>query len=114
MSNNALFERDMLYPTENLNEPGSIRIQVLNPNNNARIPVIIESKSIHSPFKYLDSIVRIMQTEIFDRIFVDIKKNVTIYIASNDMQYAEAQGKPYIKATYGVEGFTFSGTDTVE
>lgn len=114
MSNDALFERDMLYPTENLNEPGSVRIKVLNPNNNARIPVIIESKSIHSPLKYLDSIERIMQSEIFDRIFVDIKKSVSIYIVSNDMLSGEVSGKPFIKAQLGASGYVYSGADKVE
>ena len=114
MSTNALFERDMLYPTENLNEPGSVHIMVLNPNNNARIPVIVESKSIHSPLKYMDSIARIMQSEIFDRIFVDIKKNVAIYITANNQLATEASGKPYVRVQYGTNGFEYSGADKVE
>jgi hypothetical protein len=114
MSADALFERDMLYPTENLNEPGSVHIKVLNPNNNAKIPVIIESKTVHSPLKYMDSIARIMQTEIFDRIFIDIKKNVFIYIVANSHIADEASGKPFIKVKYGAAGFEYSGADKVE
>jgi len=82
MSKEVLFEKDMLYPTDNNLEPGCIHIQVLSPDNNAKIPVVIEDKSGHSPIKYIDSIARLMQTDIFDRILVDINKHVDIYIKS--------------------------------
>lgn len=114
MNSSALFERDMLYPTGNLNEPGSIHVQVLNPNSDAKIPVIIEGKTSHSPLEYIDVIVRIMQTEIFDRIFIDIKKNVNIYISNENMKIAEAEGKSFLMVIYELNGFSYKGTDNLE
>ncbi len=96
MNTELLFEKDMLYPTDNSIEPGCIHIQVLSPDNDAKIPVIIENKSSHSPLKYIDSIIRLMQTDIFDRILVDIKKNVDIYIKS-EKQALEPGKSAYIR-----------------
>jgi hypothetical protein len=96
MNAEILFEKDMLYPTDSSIEPGCIHIQVLSPNNDAKIPVIIEDKSNHSPLKYIDSILRLMQTDIFDRILVDIKKSVEIFIKS-DQQAKEPGKSSYIR-----------------
>ncbi len=83
MITDVLFEKDMLYPTENSIEPGCIHIRVLSPDNSNKLPVLIEDKSNHSPLNYIDSIVRLMQTDIFDRILVDVKKNVDLYIKAD-------------------------------
>jgi len=99
MSTEILFEKDMLYPTENSIEPGSIHIKIMSPDSRSRLPVLIEAKSNHSPLKYMDSIIRLMQTDIFDRIFVDIKKNVEIYVPK-DQNAGDHDGKAYIKVYY--------------
>lgn len=91
MMTDVLFEKDMLYPTDNSIEPGCIHIRVLSPDNSNKLPVLIEDKSNHSPMKYIDSIIRLMQTDIFDRILVDIKKNVDLYIK------ADTEGSVYHK-----------------
>lgn len=91
MNSEVLFEKDMLYPTDSSIEPGSIHIRVLSPDNRSRIPVLIQAKSSHPPMKYIDSIIRLMQTDIFDRIFVDIKKNVEIYVLPD--QNSEDRGR---------------------
>lgn len=97
MNSDILFERDMLYPTDNSIEPGCIHIQVLSPDKNAKIPVLIEDKTNHSPLKHIDSIIRIMQSDIFDRIFVDVSKNVDIYIKANAQLAEEYGNHSYIK-----------------
>lgn len=83
MNADVLFEKDMLYPTDNSIEPGCIHIRVLSPDSRSKLPVMIEDKSNHSPLKYIDSIVRLMQTDIFDRILVDVKKSVDIFVKAN-------------------------------
>ena len=114
MSSGALFERDILYPTGNINEPGSIHIQVLNPNHKAKIPVVIESKTSHSPYEYLDSIVRIIQSDVFDRILVDVRKNVIFYFKVGKESIKESSGKPYIKVIHNGTAFESSGADLAE
>ncbi len=96
MITDVLFEKDMLYPTDNSIEPGCIRIKVLGPDNGNKLPVLIEDTSNHSPLKYIDSIVRLMQTDIFDRILVDVKKNVDIYIKA-DVETSVAGKSSYHK-----------------
>ncbi len=88
MITDILFEKDMLYPTDNSIEPGCIHIRVISPDNRNKLPVLIEDKSGHSPLKYIDSIIRLMQTDIFDRILVDIKKNVDLYIKADNSESA--------------------------
>jgi hypothetical protein len=99
MSTEVLFEKDMLYPTDNSIEPGCIHIRILSPDNRSRLPVLIQAKSNHSPIKYIDSIVRLMQTDIFDRILVDIRKNVELYIL-NDQSDADSGSNTCIKVYY--------------
>ncbi len=99
MSAEALFEKDMLYPTDNSIEPGCIHIRIMGPDSRSRLPVLILAKSGHSPVKYIDSIIRLMQTDIFDRIFVDIKKNVDIYIPK-DQQAGDSENAACIRIYY--------------
>ncbi|HPP36887.1 MAG TPA: hypothetical protein PK767_11705 [Clostridiales bacterium] len=99
MSAEVLFEKDMLYPTDNSIEPGCTHIRIMSPDNRSRLPVLIQAKSSHSPIKYIDSIIRLMQTDIFDRIFVDIKKNVEIYIPK-DHQAGDSENAACIKVYY--------------
>ena len=103
MSSDILFERDILYPTDSSIEPGSINIKVFSPNNQAKIPVVIESKTRHSPLKYMDTIMRIMQNDIFDRIFIDIRKNVDIYVKANDEITAEYGNYSHVKLRFSGE-----------
>lgn len=114
MSANPVFERDLLYPTESVNEPGSIHVIVLNPNKNGKMPVIIENKTTHSPVKYLDSIIRIMQSDIFDRILVNIKNNVELYITSNDELSSITGGKKYLLVTFAGDRNEYKGVNEIE
>jgi hypothetical protein len=114
MNSDILYERDMLYPTININEPGSIHLQVYYPNKSARIPVVIEGKTNHSPVKYINSIIRIMQSDIFDRIFIDMKKNIDIYIKAGAELSAEYGGKAFVKVSYKGDIMGFTGADSIE
>jgi len=111
MSADILLERDMLYPTSNGIEFGSIHIQVYSPDQNARVPLVLESKSGHSPLKNIDTIVRIMQSDIFDRVFIDIKKNIDIYIKISEEQLKENGGHSYIKIHFTGNGIEYEGAD---
>lgn len=109
MSADILLERDMLYPTSNSIEPGSIHIQVFSPDKEARIPVVVESKSGHSPLKNLDTIVRIMQSDIFDRIFINVKKSVDIYMKNESPK--EYGDHNCIRVRFKDDNVEFEGVD---
>ena len=111
---NILFSRDLLYPTENLFEPGCVHIEILNPDKKARIPLLIESKSGHSPIKYLDAIVNLIQTDIFDRILIDIKKNVTLYIIPGPELAPDYSGYKFIRVTFGEKAVQYIGIDSID
>lgn len=111
MNSDILFERDILYPTDSSNEPGSIHIQVLSPDKNTKIPVLIEGKTSHSPLKYIDSIMRIMQSDIFDRIFIDIRKNVDIYIKATSENAVEYGNHSHIKISFSGDRVESEGVD---
>jgi hypothetical protein len=105
MSREVLFERDLLYPTENLNEPGSVHIKVFSPNSNATIPVLVEGKSNHAPLKYIDVIANIMQIDIFDRIQINVRKSLVIYIPADGH---------FTKVQYVNDSYVSTETDAVE
>lgn len=110
MSADILFERDMLYPTSR-NEIGSIHIQVLSPDSSARVPVVLESKSGHSPLENIQTITRIMQSDIFDRIFIDIKKNVDIYVRTIDEPSQTYGNHSHIRVRLTGDGIETTGVD---
>ena len=111
MNSDVLFERDMLYPTDDALEPGSVHIKVYSPDKNLKIPVVIDSKTNHSPLKYIDVIVRIMQADIFDRLIIDIKKNVDIYIRVDSELSAKYGNHNYIRVDYSADGITVEGIE---
>ena len=109
-----MYERDLLYPTESINEPGSIHVEVLNPNKKGKMPVVIESKTSQSPVKYIDSIIRIMQSDIFDRILINIKNSIELYIVSNDDISSVSGGKKYIYAIFSGDKIEYKGVDEID
>lgn len=111
MSSDILIERDILYPTDSSIEPGSIHIQVFSPDKNAKIPLEIESKTRHFPLKYIDTIMRIIQSDIFDRIFIDMRKNVDIYIKTNAETATEYGNHSHIKLSFFGDRVESEGVD---
>lgn len=109
-----MYERDLLYPTENVYEPGSVHVKVLNPTSRGKIPVIVESRTQHSVIKHLDAVVRIMQTDIFDRILVDIKKNVSLYIEPGESDSGELKGKRYFYVKFEGDNTEYKAVDALE
>lgn len=82
--NSLLFERDLLYPTQNIIDPGILHVKLLSPAN-SRIPVIIESKSMHSAVDNIRTILDVLQKEIFDRVNIKISENTSVYLKLNEL-----------------------------
>ncbi len=80
----AMFERDILYPTLNPLEPGSANVTVYSPENTGGLPIIVKGKNNHNPVEYVIEIVGILQTDIFDRIRIDIRSKGIIYFVPYD------------------------------
>lgn len=112
MESKALFERDLLYPTENLFEFGSIHVSIFNPNKDARVPVIIENKTSHSLVKYIGTIVRVMQNEIFDRVFIDVRKNVDLFLAA-DEETSQLYNTSYVRIVFKGDSCEFIGVNSI-
>lgn len=114
MENSIVYERDLLYPTDNVNDPGCIHVEVLNPNKAGKMPILIESKTTHSPVKYINSIIRIMQMDIFDRIHIEVKDSARLYIKANAELMKEYGNKNYIKIIVSGDKFEYLGIDEME
>lgn len=82
-----MYERDILYPTNKPHEPGCIHVSVYPPEQMGGIPLVIEPKSNHDPLDYITDIIGILQTDIFDRIRIDLKNYGIIYIKSENNSY---------------------------
>ena len=84
MMKKAMFERDILYPTQNPLVPGSAHVTVYSPENTGGLPIVIKAKTNHNPVEYVVEIVSILQTDIFDRIRIDIRSKGIIYFVPFD------------------------------
>lgn len=115
MTGSALYSRDLLYITDNIYEPGSVHIEILSPSAKGKMHVLIESKTSHSPIKYMDSIIGIMQTDIFDRIHIDVKSNLSLYISVKDDEELKKQsgGNPYIKVIFNGDDISYKGVPEI-
>ena len=114
MNKSAMFEKDLLYPTANISEPGSIHVEILNPNKNGKMPVVIESKTAHSPVEYITSIMQIVQGDIFDRIHVDVKANVQMYLKLGDEIKSQYEDKQYLMVVVDGDKIDFKAIDEIE
>ncbi|MGI6084633.1 MAG: hypothetical protein ACOYIF_04225 [Acetivibrionales bacterium] len=99
----AMFERDILYPTQNPMEPGSAHITVCSPENTGGLPIIVEAKTNHNPVDYLVEIVGILQADIFDRIRIDIRSKGIIYFVPSDNSISSVRVKFTDKDNYLIE-----------
>ena len=107
----ALFERDLLYPTDNIIEPGIIHVKILNPDN-SQMPVIVEPKSNHSAVENIDTVLDVMQKDIFDRIKIKISENTVVYIIPNDSDKQKFGDVKYLEVIFNDDGkFTFKASD---
>lgn len=116
MGNNVLYTRDLLYPTDTIYEPGSVHVEILNPTKQGKMPVVIESRTSHSPIDYIDSIISIMQSDIFDRIHINIKNNVSLYIkvGDNDELAQKYGSRKFIGLTFNDGSINYKGLDEIE
>lgn len=106
-----LIERDILYPTNSSFEPGCVHVKVFGPDKNNKIPVVIEEKTTHSPLKNIATIAKIIQNDIFDRIFIDIRKNSDIYIRTNEELSKEFGSHSYVKINFIDGNVSAEGVD---
>lgn len=75
-----MFERDLLYPTDVQFEPGSVHIRVHAPESDGRMPVHVEAKTEHDLLENLESILTVMQADVFDRIRMDIRRSGILFL----------------------------------
>lgn len=95
-----IFDRDLLYPTDNLLDPGSVHVAVMKPDDNGKLPVFIKAKSNHNPMDYQETLVGILQADIFDRTRIDIRKQGIFYFTIKDDEFIKLtyqNGKPVTK-----------------
>lgn len=99
----SMFERDILYPTQKIYEPGSVHVTVYPPVNSGGIPVVIESKTEHNPLEYINEIISIIQTDVFDRIRINLKTSGILYIKSHNQREASCKITFDDKDKYSIE-----------
>jgi hypothetical protein len=111
MEDTVLFERDLLYPTGNNYEPGCIHLRMFKPDNSDNIPIIIESKTSHSPVDHIEAIIKIIQSDILDRIYIDIKNHVNLYIQNHGEAAGTFAEAKYIRVRFYNESINFEAAN---
>ena len=111
MENTVLFERDLLYPTGNSCEPGCIHLQMFQPDKSDSIPIVIESKTAHSPVEHIKTIVRMIQSDVLDRINIDIRQHVNLYIHNHEKTAGANTDAKYIRIRFDNESISFEAVN---
>jgi hypothetical protein len=99
----AMFERDILYPTQKSFEPGSVHVTVYPPENSGGLPVVIVAKTLHNPLDYIPEILGILQADVFDRIRIDIKASGILYFKPYDQKASCCRVRYTDKDKYDIE-----------
>ena len=99
----AMFERDILFPTGNPAEPGSVNVAIYPPENTGALPVAVKAKTNHDLKDYVAEIADILQIEIFDRIKLDIKSKGIIYFIPYDEIGSAVRVKFNENGNYNIE-----------
>lgn len=97
--NTAIFEWDLVYPTNNLFNPGSVRISVMNPDMEGRLSLLISPGTEHNPLDYVDKIIETIQSGIFNRIHIDIRNHGIFFFKADNSKYIKLvyeDGEPRI------------------
>jgi hypothetical protein len=82
-----MFERDLLYPTNSLLNPGSVHITVLRPDILGKLPILIVPKTVHNPLDYIDILIDIIQADIFDRTRINIRDQGIFFFKVKEKEY---------------------------
>ena len=82
-----MFERYLLYPTDNLLEPGSVYVAVLRPDILGKLPILIVPKTVHDPLDYIDILIDIIQADIFDRTRINIRDQGIFFFYIKENEY---------------------------
>lgn len=82
-----IFDRDLLYPTGNLLDPGSVHVAIMKPDDYGKLPVFITVKSGHNPLDHIETLVAIIQADIFDRTRINIKNQGIFFFAQANDEY---------------------------
>jgi len=99
----AMFERDILFPTRNPAEPGSVNVAVYPPENTGELPIVVKAKTAHNLLDYVSEIIDILQVEIFGRIKLDIKTRGIIFFLPYDENESAVRVKFTEDGNYNIE-----------
>jgi hypothetical protein len=108
----VVFEKTLMYATIDRNAPGSFQVRVLEPRVDGRIPVVIDNLTKHSPLENIQSIVHALQGEIFQRINVDVRRSVDIYIRANTEMQRQLKAE-YVQVVFAGGRIAFHGTNEI-
>ena len=103
-----IFERDLLYPTDTALKPGSLHIKVYRPDEDGKLNVVIQPKTEHSPLDYLEVITDIIQTDIFERINLNVVSDVIFFIKDGN-EYVRVNPENGLVQEKGVNIETLKG-----
>ncbi|WP_010252508.1 hypothetical protein [Acetivibrio cellulolyticus] len=113
MTNKIVYERDLLYPIDNENELGAIHLEVYGVGKNGKIQVVIENKSRYLLVKYIDSIINIMQSDVFNRLDVNVLHGVDINILADEEMKKLYGNRKYIKVVINDGNKSFEAIDEI-
>ena len=108
----VVFEKTLMYSAIDRNVPGSFLVRVLEPRVDGRIPVVIDHLTTHSPLENIQSIVHVLQGEIFQRINIDVRRSVDIYIRANTEMQRQLKAE-YVQVVFASGRITFRGTNEI-
>lgn len=84
---NILYQRDLLFPTNQSSGIGVIEVKLLSVNENNKITVVAEAKTDHNLLEYIEILVKAIDAEIFKRVDICITENVDLIFVHNEKGY---------------------------
>ena len=109
----VVYDVDLLFRTQDLDQPGSMHVKVLAPMVKAKLTIIIEVDPLTPVKENITSIITGMQKDIFNRINTDAIKDADIFFDVRSHS-EEFPGCEYVKLTLDGESYKYEKADKIE
>ena len=104
---------DLLFTTDDNEEPGIMHVRVMAPREQSRLTIVIEVDSFTPIKENITSIISGIQRGIFNRIDTDAKSEANIFFETKT-HLNEFPDSNYVKLVFNEGVFTYEKADKIE
>ncbi|MDR1439724.1 MAG: hypothetical protein LBJ10_06850 [Clostridiales bacterium] len=114
VAHEVAYSKELLFNTSYPDEPGSMRVDVLSPQKSPILTVVVTAEEGVSVRNNIESIVKVLQHELFSRMSMDILADggAALYFSVAGQQ-SEFPGCDIVSARFDGDGYKFEKAEAI-